>query len=293
MKVVEAFKKNKPALSFEFFPPKTEEQEAHLFEVIAELKRYKPDFVSVTYGAMGNTRGKTIYWVGEIKKRFGIEPVAHLTCVNASRKEISEQIAQLKALGIENVLALRGDLPEGTQGFVAPEGGFKYASELVAFIKHEQPQLCLGAAVYPEGHPENRDLNIEVEYIALKEQSGAEFLITQLFFDNQVYYNLIEKCERAGIRVPIIPGIMPVGSYKSIVNMTVKSGTKLPEKLKENLERHKDDPKGIKEIGAEQAIKQCRELLRPEAGRAAVKGLHFFVLNQVEPIATVLREVAR
>jgi methylenetetrahydrofolate reductase (NADPH) len=279
MKVTEAFNKAAPALSFEFFPPKTPEQEQHLFAVIGKLKAFQPDFVSVTYGAMGKTREKTFYWVKEIKTNFGIEPVAHLTCVAATKEDIARQIDELVAIGVENILALRGDPPEGQQDFIPPQDGFKFAKELIAFIKAKKPGLCLGAAGFPEGKQ-------AIEFLKQKVDAGAEYIITQLFFDNKFYFDFVARCRAAGINVPIIPGLMPLTSYHQIKKMTSVCGATIPKTLLTELESKKDDAQAILKLGTEQTLCQARQLLA-----AGVPGLHFFVMNQAEPIAAILGQL--
>jgi methylenetetrahydrofolate reductase (NADPH) len=288
MKVVDAFKKTTPALSFEFFPPKTPEQEAKLFTAIAELKKFAPDFVSVTYGAMGNTREKTFFWVKEIKEKFGLEPVAHLTCVAATKEGIAAQLAELRQSGAENILALRGDPPQDQPAFVPPAGGFKLAKELIAFIKKTEPAFCLGAAGFPEGHPRTTGPDKDIKYLKEKVEAGAEYVITQLFFDNEKYFDFVERCAKAGINVPIIPGLMPITSYHQIKRMTTTCGATIPKELMAKLEKHQNDPEAIAQIGVEQTVEQARELII-----AGVKGLHFFVMNQAGPISRILRELKR
>ncbi|MEE8638721.1 MAG: methylenetetrahydrofolate reductase [NAD(P)H] [Candidatus Margulisiibacteriota bacterium] len=288
MKVIEALKKGKPTLSFEFFPPKTKEQEARLFEVIAQLKKFNPDFVSVTCGALGTTRQKTFFWVKEIKQRFQIEPVAHLTCVAATQMSILEQIEELSKLGVKNILALRGDPPEDQKDFVPPKDGFRFAQELVAFIKKNNPQFCLGVAGYPEKHPEAPDLETDIKHLKEKVEAGAEYIITQLFFNNKDFFNFKEKCEQAGIRVPIVSGIMPVTSLKQVKKMTRICGATIPPELLERLEKFGGDRSAVRELGIEQALSQCQELLERK-----VPGLHFFVLNQAGPIGKMLTKLKK
>jgi methylenetetrahydrofolate reductase (NADPH) len=280
MKVTEAFNKETPALSFEFFPPKTPEQEKHLFDVIGQLKAFNPDFVSVTYGAMGTTRAKSFFWVKEIKDKFKIEPVAHLTCVAASQDDISRQIEELEAIGVQNILALRGDPPEGQKNFVPPKNGFKYAKELIGFIKSKKLGFCLGAAGFPEGH--------SIEFLKQKIDAGAEYIITQLFFDNKFYFDFVSRCRQAGINVPIIPGLMPITNLHQIKKMTKVCCATIPHELLARLESKKDDPQAILDIGSAQTLCQARQLLA-----ADVPGLHFFVMNQAEPISTILKELRR
>jgi len=286
MKVIDALKKGKPTLSFEFFPPKTPEKEKHLFEVISQLKAFHPDFVSVTYGALGTTREKTFHWVKEIKQKFKIEPVAHLTCVAATRESIREQIAELEEMGIINILALRGDPPEGTPEFTPAPDGFKLAKDLIAFIKKHHPEFCLGGAGFPEGHRDVPNLELDTQYLKEKIGAGAEYIITQLFFDNAFYFNLVERAKNMGIVVPIVPGVMPITSLNQIKKMTKICGATIPPKLMERIEKAGDDNEAIQEIGVEQAVAQCKELLA-----AKVPGLHFFVMNQAGPISRILKEI--
>lgn len=279
VKVIEKLNKGKPTLSFEFFPPKTPEQEAHLYEVLGQLQQFRPDFTSVTYGALGTTSGKTFRWVAEIKNKFKIEPVAHLTCVAATRESILAQLNELEGMGVENILALRGDPPEGQPDFTPPPNGFRYAKELVAFIKKHQPGFCLGVAGFPEGHPQSPSLAKDTEYLREKITAGGEYVITQLFFDNRHYFGFVERCRKAGINVPIIPGIMPIISLKQVKKMTKVCGATIPADLLAKLEKNE-------KIGIEYAITQCRELL--ERG---VPGIHFFVMNQSGPISQILDQL--
>lgn len=282
MKVIDALKKGGPTLSFEFFPPKSPEHEKHLFEVLTKLKGFNPDFVSVTYGAMGTTKEKTFRWVKEIKDRYQIEPVAHLTCVAANKESIQEQIDELEQVGVKNILALRGDPPEGEKDFRPPVGGFRYAKELMLFIKRRKPAFCLGGAGFPEGHKDSKSLEKDVRHLKEKVDAGAEYIITQLFFDNRFYFDFVERCKKNGINVPIIPGIMPITSLKQIKKMTEMCGATIPPKLLEKIEHSAD----VETVGVEQTVSQCKALLK-----AGVPGLHFFVMNRSGPISKILNEL--
>ncbi|MFA4967057.1 MAG: methylenetetrahydrofolate reductase [NAD(P)H] [Candidatus Margulisiibacteriota bacterium] len=286
MKVTELLKKEKPCLSFEFFPPKNPEQEEQLFKTLTDLKKFNPDFVSVTYGAMGSNRERSFFWVSEIKNRFGIEPVAHLTCVAASKNEIEKYLDELEGLGVQNILALRGDPPEGQKDFIPPADGFKFAKELISFIGKNKPGMCVGAAGFPEGHITVPDLQKDVEYLKQKIDSGAEYIITQLFFDNKYFFDFVDRCRKAGINVPIIPGLMPIIGNKQIKRITEMCGATIPKELHEKLDRFQDDHAAIKKIGAEQTLKQAEDLLKNK-----VSGLHFFVMNQSEPISGILKQL--
>jgi methylenetetrahydrofolate reductase (NADPH) len=286
MKVIDALQKGDPTLSFEFFPPKTPEQEEHLFAVLGQLQNFKPDFVSVTYGALGNTRGRTFQWVKAIKGKYGIEPVAHLTCIAADKKSVASQLDEFDSVGVNNILALRGDVPEGTTDFTPPADGFSHARDLVAFIKRTQPHFCVGVAGHPEGHCESPSLERDTAFLKEKIEAGADYVITQLFFDNRYYFDFVDRCHKTGIKVPIIPGIMPITSLHQIKKMTGICGATIPDKLLEKLEKHEADRVAIAQIGEEQAIAQCQELLESE-----VPGIHFFVLNQAEPISKILGQL--
>lgn len=285
MKVSEALGKGS-TLSFEFFPPKTPEQETHLFAVLEQLKTFKPDFVSVTYGALGTTCERTFQWVKAIKEKFAIPPVAHLTCIAADKKSIAAQIEAFDAIGVNNILALRGDVPEGTPDFTPPPDGFSHARELVAFIKQLKPSFCVGVAGHPEGHCEAPSLERDTLFLKEKIDAGADYVITQLFFDNRYYFDFVDRCRKAGIKVLIIPGIMPITSLHQIKKMTGICGATIPQKLLEQLEKHEADKEAIAKIGEEYAVLQCQELLE-----ADVPGLHFFVMNQSGPISKVLGQL--
>lgn len=274
-------------MSFEFFPPKDEQQERHLYQVLAQLKEFKPDFTSVTYGALGATREKTFRWVKEIKDKFQIEPVAHLTCIAATQESILKQLEELEGMGVENILALRGDPPEVQTDFVPPAGGFHYAKELIAFIKKHKPGFCLGVAGFPEGHPKSPSLAKDTDYLKEKIGAGGEYVITQLFFDNQHYFNFKERCLQAGIKVPLIPGVMPIVSLKQIRKMTEICGATIPPGLLNELEMVKNDKKAIEKLGVDYAISQCRDLLK-----RGVPGIHFFVMNQAGPISKILQQLS-
>ncbi|MFH0985120.1 MAG: methylenetetrahydrofolate reductase [NAD(P)H] [Candidatus Omnitrophota bacterium] len=278
MKISEYYKKQKSTISFEFFPPKTVEGEAKLFQTVTELKKLAPSFVSVTYGAMGNTQTNTLRIVEEIKHKIGIEVAAHLTCVAHSRAEIEQILTTLQSKGIENIVALRGDPPQGETQFKAPPDGFHYASELVRFIR-QHPRLGqafeLSVAGYPEGHPECRDKQKDLEHLKSKVEQGADAVVTQLFFDNRHYFHFVERARKIGIKVPIVPGIMPVTHGPQIEKFSKMCGAEIPEKIREAIARFGEDQESIMKFGIEYATRQCQELLQGGA-----PGLHFYTLNQ-------------
>lgn len=280
MKIVERLGAS-PAFSFEFFPPKDEEGVERLFQTIAELKPYEPAYVSVTYGAGGSTRRLTVDLVRRIKHDVGIEAMAHLTCVGATREELAAVLDQLVESRIDNVIALRGDPPRGAVEFVRPEGGFAYGSELLAFIRARY-ELCIAAACYPEGHPEASDLATDLRHLKHKVDAGADFLVTQLFFDNADYFAFVERARAAGIDVPIVAGIMPITNLSQIKRFTAMCGASIPEDLLSRLEAAQNDADAVRRIGVEHATAQCRELV--ERG---VPGIHFYTLNR----STATREI--
>jgi len=274
MKIIDILRSGKRTVSFEFFPPKDDAGFADLFQTIAALRPLQPSYVSVTYGAGGSTRRKTVDIVKRIKHEIGLESMAHLTCVGATREEIRSVLEELKESGLENVLPLRGDPPKGTGRFVKTEGGFGYANELVEFIRGRY-SFCLGAACYPEGHPEAPDLKTDLDNLKRKVDAGVDFLITNLFFDNDYFFRFRDRAEAAGIKVPILPGIMPILSVKQIKRVTEMCGESIPAGLLANIEAVEDDPEAVRQLGAYHATRQCENLL---AG--GVAGLHFYTLNR-------------
>ena len=272
MKIRDLFGKERPVFSFEFFPPKDEAATEALYRtVVQDLKPLAPSFVSVTYGAGGSTRDRTLSLVGRIQNDLGIPAMAHLTCVGATRDETGKVLDRLAAMGIVNVLALRGDPPKGETAFTPMAGGFRHASELAVFVK-ARGGFSIGGACYPEGHVECRDLALGLEHLKLKVAAGAEFLITQLFFDNADYFRFVASARAAGISVPIVPGIMPVGNLEQVKRFTAMCGARIPDALLKRLEA---DPAGAARIGIEHATGQCRDLLARGA-----PGIHFYTLNK-------------
>lgn len=285
MKIVDQLAQQKPSFSFEFFPPKNETGMEQLFATVAHLKRYDPTYVSVTYGAGGSTRRLTVELVGRIKREAGIEAMAHLTCVGASRDEIREVLDQLQARNIENVLPLRGDPPKGQSRFVVPEGGFAHASELIEFIRLRYG-FCLAGACYPEKHPEAPDLDTDLGHLKHKVAVGADFLITQLFFDNKDYFAFVAKARAIGIDRAIIPGIMPIENLSQIKRITAMCGARLPAELLRELEAASGEPERVRGIGIAHATEQCRDLLARGA-----PGIHFYTLNRSHATVEILSAI--
>lgn len=261
-----------PSISFEFFPPKSDEAAALLERTISELAELEPAFVSVTYGAGGSTREKTLDIVSRIRRDAGIEAMAHLTCVGSSRAELASVLERLASAGIENVLALRGDPPKGETTFKPAEGGFRYADELVTFIRGEYgSRLCVGAAAYPEKHVECGDAALDLCNLKRKVNAGADFLITQLFFDNRQYWDFVARARSTGITVPILPGIMPIANTAQ----AERFGATLPAKLADQLNGQRHDPAAAVQMGVAHATSQCIDLLTGGA-----PGIHFYTLNR-------------
>jgi methylenetetrahydrofolate reductase (NADPH) len=276
----------KPSISFEFFPPKSDEAAAQLERTIAELSPLAPAFVSVTYGAGGSTREKTLEIVSRIRRQTGIEAMAHLTCVGATRDEIGAVIDRLSAAGVTNILALRGDPPKGETSFTAMDGGFAYANELVTFIRQRHgAALSVGGAAYPERHVECASPEVDLDNLKRKVDAGVDFLITQLFFDNGRYWDFCERAHTAGIRVPILPGIMPITSAAQ-VDRWVACGASLPAQLATELERRRADPQAVAQLGVAHATAQCIDLLR-----GGSPGIHFYTLNRSTATKDVFSEL--
>src|SRR4051794_28361835 len=256
----------RPVFSFEFFPPKTDEAAKQLERTIAELGPLEPSFVSVTYGAGGTTREKTIDIVSRIKRDTGIESMAHLTCVGATQDELKHVLDRLVDAGVENVLALRGDPPKGEKTFQFTEGGFRYANDLASFIRDRYAgKLCIGGACYPEKHPESQNPAVDLANLKRKVEHGAQFVVSQLFFDNRRYFEFVEYARDNGVQVPIIPGIMPITNANQAEKMTSMCGVSLPYRLAADLDAHRNNPEAILEIGIAHANAQCIELLRAGA----------------------------
>ena len=285
MRISEKLKSRSPVFSFEFFPPKDEGGFQSLFETIEKLKPADPGFVSVTYGAGGSTRSKTVELVGKIKNEIGIESMAHLTCVGHQKDEIISVLKSLENCGIENILALRGDPPKGEEQFIKPEGGFGYSNELVSFIKSNF-SFCVGAACYPEGHIECVNLSQDMDNLKRKVDCGVDFLITQLFFDNKYYFDFIKRAEKEGINIPIIPGIMPILNLKQSQRFTKMCGASLSDSLIAKFNGFKDDLDKIREIGINHAIEQCRGLMSSGA-----PGIHFYTLNRSKATLAILENL--
>lgn len=285
MRIADKFGVAAPAISFEFFPPKDQEGVDRLFTAVADLAPFSPAYVSVTYGAGGSTRQLTVELVGRIQREVGIDAMAHLTCVGATQAELGGVLDQLQRAGVQNVIALRGDPPKGETAFVATQGGFAHASQLVSFIER-RGGFCIAAACYPEKHPEAPSLDADLQHLKTKVDAGAEVLITQLFFDNADYFSFVERARKIGITVPIVAGIMPITNVSQIKRFTALCGARVPASLMQKLEPVADDAEAVGELGVQHAVEQCRELLARGA-----PGIHFYTLNRSKATVEILRRL--
>ncbi|MCP3915448.1 MAG: methylenetetrahydrofolate reductase [NAD(P)H] [bacterium] len=283
MKIRDAYLAGHPVFSFEFFPPKTDAGAENLMRTVADLKSaVEPDFVSVTYGAGGSTRDRTHQIVTRIQDELALTAMAHQTCVAASRAEIGASVQRLVDSGIENVLALRGDPPAEDTAFEPPADGFRHATDLIAFLEQEF-DFSVGAASYPENHPESTGTESDLKWTKLKQDVGAGFLISQLFFDNEHYFGFVERARGAGITVPIVPGIMPVTNVAQVQRFTRMCGASIPEALLDRLRPVQEDAGAVMATGIEHAIMQCRDLLARGA-----PGIHFYTLNKSHATRSIL-----
>jgi methylenetetrahydrofolate reductase (NADPH) len=282
MRIDEILGSDGPVFSFEFFPPKTEVGERNLENALAELRTLEPAFVSVTYGAGGSTRGKTIEIVKRIREHYGLEAMAHFTCVGASVPELRDTLDEMRGAGIDNVLALRGDPPAGQEQWTATEGGLEYSRELVELIAGDYP-FAIGAACFPETHIHADSPEADLGHLVEKVGAGVDFLITQLFFDNTVYFGFLERARAAGIKVPIIPGIMPITRVGQVERMASMCGASIPEDLRRELHARGEDPEAVLDFGVAYATLQCAELLA-----AGAPGIHFYTLNRSPATRAIL-----
>lgn len=274
--------KQLPVISFEIFPPKNDENGTKLdklIEHLAVLKKYNPAFISLTYGAGGTNQDFALDIIKRIQNELNLSVMPHFTCVGASRESVKNYLNEIQSLGLKNILALRGDIPDG---IVQTNFDFKYANELVDFIK-ASTQLSIGVAGYPEGHIDCIDLSTDLDNLKRKVNAGADAIYTQMFFDNDKFVNFVQRAKNAGINVPIIPGILPISGFQQLERMLLMAKVSVPKSLMEKLERYKDNPDDSKKIGVEFASCQCRHLIE-----AKVAGLHFYTLNTSSSVSQIL-----
>jgi len=273
--ISELFQAQRPLRSLEFFPPRDDAAVAALRQTAAALQCIAPDFVSVTYGAGGSTRDRTAQISEFLRRDFGFTVMPHLTCVGHSRTELNAVADRIHGGGFRNIMTLRGDPPKGAAEFTVAPDGLRYADELVSLLKARHPDFCLGVGGYPEKHPEAPSAALDLINLKRKVDAGADFVTTQLFFDNEVYYRFVDRCRTAGITVPIVPGIMPVLSLKQIRRFTTMCGASLPEKLVRRLEAAGEQPEIQESVGVDWALTQIRDLLDRGA-----PGYHLYILNR-------------
>ncbi|MEA5089868.1 methylenetetrahydrofolate reductase [NAD(P)H] [Solidesulfovibrio sp.] len=285
MRIRDLIAARRPFVSLEFFPPKEREAWAGFFDVVERLLPVHPLFVSVTYGAGGSTHAHTLEIVSRLKTAYGLEPMAHLTCVGASREKIRGFLDGLRAAGVDNVLALRGDPPRGQENFVPDSDDFRHASDLVGFIRREYPGLCLGVAGYPECHPEAVSPEADLDFLRQKLALGGDFVVTQLFFDNDCYFRFVEKVRALGIDAPIVPGVLPVMSLASVKRLVGMCGATLPPAYLAELEAA--DASGgaaaVAKAGIAYATRQAKDLLARGA-----PGVHLYTLNKAEAVLSII-----
>jgi methylenetetrahydrofolate reductase (NADPH) len=282
MRISEIFTTEEPVFSFEFFPPKTEQGEQNLYAALGDLQALDPAFVSVTYGAGGSSREKTIEIVKRIKDEFGLEAMAHFTCVAATEPELRATLDEMRGAGIENVLALRGDPPEGEEAWTKTDGGLEYSRELVELIGADY-DFAIGAACFPETHVHAESAESDLRYLAEKVDAGVDFLITQMFFDNDFYFDFVRRARGAGVSVPIIPGVMPITKVGQVERMAKMCGSEIPEGLRDELHTREDDAEAVLDFGVAYATLQCAELLA-----AGAPGIHFYTLNRSPATRAIL-----
>jgi methylenetetrahydrofolate reductase (NADPH) len=282
MRIDQILEERRPVFSFEFFPPKTDEGMEQLKQTLHELKEDQPAYVSVTYGAAGATRNRTVEITKWIKQELGVEAMAHLSCVGEPVERLRDILDQMRDAGIENVLALRGDAPRGETEWKPHPGGLSYSTELAKLIA-ENYDFAIGAACFPEVHPEAPDMAHDLRFLKEKVSAGVGFLITQLFYDNQLYFDFVDEARAAGIGVPIVPGIMPVTNFGQIKRITEMCGSVIPATFERELAARADDPSALTELGVAYATLQCADLLSRGA-----PGIHFYTLNRSPATRAIL-----
>ena len=277
MKIIDLLQQDRPTLSFEVFPPKTSDSYQSVARATQEIAALRPDFMSVTYGAGGGTSDYTVGIASGIRQQYGVDVLAHLTCVSSTRDHVARVLEQLKEKGIQNVLALRGDIPEGG----APAHDYQYAAQLVRDIR-AHGDFCVGGACYPEGHPESPTKNADIDHLKAKVEAGCQFLTTQMFFDNNILYNFLYRIREKGITVPVVAGIMPVTNGKQIARICKLSGTYLPERFKAIVDKFGDNPAAMRQAGVAYAAQQIIDLIAN-----GVEHIHIYSMNKPEIAASI------
>lgn len=285
MKIKDKFAVKKPLVSFEIFPPKVNYPVDTIYDAIDELNDLNPDFMSVTYGAGGSTKDKTVEISSYIQNKYNLSSIAHVTCISSSKNEINNILSSLEENEIQNVLALRGDYPSDKSAFKLPDDGFKNSLELIEYFKNNS-SLCVGAACYPEKHPDAKDLRSDIEFLKRKAEAGADFLVTQMFFDNELFYDFYDKTQQKNINVPIITGILPLLNKKQITTIVGLTGNSVPKKLRRILEKYENNPEALQEAGMSFAISQIVDLLS-----WGVDGVHIYTMNKPSTARKILESI--
>ena len=286
MKIIDTFSKKNPMISFEIFPPKVDSPVCTIYETIDELHSLNPDYISVTYGAGGSTKGKTVEISSYIQNQHNLTSLAHVTCITSPKSEIDEILSSLKDNNVQNVLALRGDYPKNSSSHVFPKGGFKNSVELIDYFK-KNSDLCIGGACYPEKHPDAKDLDADIDFLKRKMDAGADFFVTQMFFDNEAFYKFYDQTQKKGINVPIFAGIMPILNKRQVDTVTNLTGNAIPLRFKRLLDRYKNDPEALREAGMSYAISQIIDLLS-----WGVDGIHIYTMNKPSIARSILGSIS-
>lgn len=284
MKIKDMYNKNKPVISFEVFPPNKSHDIETIYDTVHELSKFNPDFISVTYGAGGSTRGNTVEIASLIKNKYNIESLAHLTCVGATKQEIDSIMEEYRKNNIENVLSLRGDFPKDVLELDKQNGAFKYASDLTSYLKTNE--FCVAGAYYPETHIENNDL-MDLFNLKKKVDSGTDFLISQIFFDNEILYKFKDKTDKLGINIPFSAGVIPVTNAKQIKRITSLCNCSLPPKFQRILDKYEDKPEALTEAGIAYAIEQIIDLIS-----WGIDGIHLYTMNKVDTTKKIMDNIS-
>ncbi len=285
MKIKELFETKKTVISLEVFPPKMDSPVETVFKTLDELKDINPDFISVTYGAGGKAKDRTVEIASKIKNEYHIESLAHLTCISATKEQVKDTFAEMKRLNIENILAMRGDIPEDPDFEFPNPLQYEHAADLIKEVKADG-NFCIGAACYPEGHVDCNNKVQDIKYLKEKVAMGADFLITQLFYDNELFYRFMEEIDLAGIEVPVSAGILPVLNKNQIVRITKLAGCHLPAKFMRILDRYEDNPAALKEAGEAYAIEQIIDLMA-----WGVRGIHLYTMNKPDTAKRIIGNI--
>jgi methylenetetrahydrofolate reductase (NADPH) len=287
MKISDKFKERRQGISFEFFPPKSVEGKGPFLKVVKELSAYDPLYVSVTYGAGGTTQDRTSNTLKWIKQETDLTAMSHLTCIGATKTTLDALLKDYQNLGIDNILALRGDAPKNAPDFDPTRGEFKYAKDLVVFIK-KYDYFSIAVAVYPERHGQSPSIEKDMEYTKQKIDAGADFAITQMFFDNRYYYEFMDRAAKLGIAIPILPGIMPIIDCKRIVEFASYCNTTVPKEILDRMEPVMDMPEEMRKLGVEFAVKQCEDLMNH-----GVRYFHFYTMNRSDSVSEILNALGK